>query len=189
LSSSVPLSLYHRRVRDNGDGKDLEEILSKRKKRSWRGKGNEKEGENYCFFNYTVQRGRSQHARTLTPMNTRTFVALQIANRGWNHFFVYLSRGTCFFTPFVDVSFELCNFWLCTSSYVDARFNYPISKKNEYTYANPTPMSTSEGLSTGLPGDSRSHNWRLVVVDGNVAYHLTSTMVHPQWCIHGKISG
>jgi hypothetical protein len=141
------------------------------------------------FFNYTVQRGRSQHARTLTPMNTRTFVALQIANRGWNHFFVYLSRGTCFFTPFVDVSFELCNFWLCTSSYVDARFNYPISKKNEYTYANPTPMSTSEGLSTGLSGDSRSHNWRLVVVDGNVAYHLTSTMVHPQWCIHGKISG
>jgi hypothetical protein len=42
----------------------------------------------------------------------------------------------------------------------------------EYTYANPTPMSTSEGLSTDTSGDSRSHHWRLVV-DGNVAYHLT----------------
>jgi hypothetical protein len=40
------------------------------------------------------------------------------------------------------------------------------------THANPTPMSTSEGLSTGRSGDSRSHQWRLVV-DGNVAYHLT----------------
>jgi hypothetical protein len=38
----------------------------------------------------------------------------------------------------------------------------------EYTYANPTPMSTSEGLSTGKSGDSRSHHWRLVVY-GNVA--------------------
>jgi hypothetical protein len=42
----------------------------------------------------------------------------------------------------------------------------------EYMYANPTPMSTSEGLSTGRSGDSRSHHWRLVV-DGNAAYHLT----------------
>jgi hypothetical protein len=42
----------------------------------------------------------------------------------------------------------------------------------EYTYANPTPMSTSEGRSTGRSGYSRSHHWRLVV-DGNVAYHLT----------------
>jgi hypothetical protein len=33
----------------------------------------------------------------------------------------------------------------------------------EYTYANP---------STGRYGDSRSHQWRLVV-EGNVAYHLT----------------
>jgi hypothetical protein len=33
----------------------------------------------------------------------------------------------------------------------------------EYTYANPTPMNTSEGLSTGRSGDSRSHLWRLVV--------------------------
>jgi hypothetical protein len=33
-------------------------------------------------------------------------------------------------------------------------------------------MSTFEGLSTGRSGDSRSHHWRLVV-DGNVAYHLT----------------
>jgi len=38
----------------------------------------------------------------------------------------------------------------------------------EYMYANPTPMSTSEGLSTGRSEDSRSHHWRLVV-DGNVA--------------------
>ena len=43
---------------------------------------------------------------------------------------------------------------------------------DEYTYANPTPMSTFEGLSTGRSEDSRSHHWRLVV-DGNVAYHLT----------------
>jgi hypothetical protein len=47
----------------------------------------------------------------------------------------------------------------------------------EYTYAHnthahPTPMSTSEGPSTGRSRDSRSHQWRLVV-DGNVAYHLT----------------
>jgi hypothetical protein len=46
------------------------------------------------FDNYTVQRIRSQHARTLTSMNT---------------------------------------------------------------YANPTPMSISEGLSTGIPGYSGSH--------------------------------
>jgi hypothetical protein len=44
----------------------------------------------------------------------------------------------------------------------------------EYTYANPTPMSTSEGLSTRRSGDSRSHQCR-IVVDGNVAYHLTHT--------------
>jgi hypothetical protein len=42
---------------------------------------------------------------------------------------------------------------------------------NSYTYANATLMSTSEGLSTGRSGDSRSHQWCLVV-DGNVAYHL-----------------
>jgi hypothetical protein len=42
----------------------------------------------------------------------------------------------------------------------------------EYIYTNPTPMSTSEGLSTGRSGDSRSHHWSLVV-DENVAYHLT----------------
>jgi hypothetical protein len=42
----------------------------------------------------------------------------------------------------------------------------------EYTYAKPTTMRTSEGLSTDRFGDSRSHHWRLVV-DGNVAYDLT----------------
>jgi hypothetical protein len=42
----------------------------------------------------------------------------------------------------------------------------------EYRYTNLTPMSTSEGLSTGRSGDSRSHHWRLVV-DRNVVYHLT----------------
>jgi hypothetical protein len=42
----------------------------------------------------------------------------------------------------------------------------------EYMYANYTPMSTFEGLSTGRSRDSRSHQWRLVI-DGNVAYHLT----------------
>jgi hypothetical protein len=34
-----------------------------------------------------------------------------------------------YFYPFVDGSFELCNNWLCTSSDVEAGFNYPISKK------------------------------------------------------------
>jgi hypothetical protein len=35
-----------------------------------------------------------------------------------------------------------------------------------------SPTSTSKGLSTSRSGDSRSHHWCLVV-DGNVAYHLT----------------
>jgi hypothetical protein len=35
----------------------------------------------------------------------------------------------------------------------------------EYTYAKPTPVSTSEGLSTCRSGDPRSHQCR-----GNVAY-------------------
>jgi hypothetical protein len=48
----------------------------------------------------------------------------------------------------------------------------------EYTYANFTPMGTSGELSTGRSGDSRSHHWRLVV-DGNVAYHLTHTPENP----------
>jgi hypothetical protein len=48
----------------------------------------------------------------------------------------------------------------------------------EYTYANPTPMSTSEGLSTDRSADSPSHQWCLVV-DGNVAYHLTHTSENP----------
>jgi hypothetical protein len=39
----------------------------------------------------------------------------------------------CFFTPLVDVSFELCNFWLCTYSDAEAGFNYPISKKKSDT--------------------------------------------------------
>jgi hypothetical protein len=51
-------------------------------------------------------------------------------------FFVYLSRElvavAAYFYPFVDGSFELCNNWLCTSSDVEARFNYPIYKKNNY---------------------------------------------------------
>jgi hypothetical protein len=49
----------------------------------------------------------------------------------------------------------------------------------EYTYANPTPMSTSGGLSTDRSGDSRSHQ-RCLVVDGNVAYHLTHTPENPR---------
>ena len=62
----------------------------------------------FSFF-YTVQRRRSQHARTLTPINTRTQTQLLWAPpKNW----------------------------------------------------------------TGRSWDSRSHHWRLVV-DGNVAYHLT----------------
>jgi hypothetical protein len=45
----------------------------------------------------------------------------------------------------------------------------------EYTYANPTPMSTSEGLSTRqiwrFPKSSLLSHW--VIVDGNNTYHLT----------------
>jgi hypothetical protein len=48
----------------------------------------------------------------------------------------------------------------------------------EYTYANPTPMSTSEGLSTARSGEYRIHHWCLVV-DGNVAYHLTYNAKNP----------
>jgi hypothetical protein len=55
----------------------------------------------------------------------------------------------------------------------------------EYTYANPTPMSTYEGLSTGRSRDSRSHQWRLVV-DENVAYHLTHN-VGKSWKIQEKV--
>jgi hypothetical protein len=55
----------------------------------------------------------------------------------------------------------------------------------EYTYANPTPMSTSEGLSNGRSGDSWSHQWRLVV-DGNVAYHLTHN-ASKSWKIKEKV--
>jgi hypothetical protein len=53
------------------------------------------------------------------------------------------------------------------------------------TYANPTPMNTSEGLSTGRYGDFRSHHWRFVV-DGNVAYHLTHN-ASKSWKIQKKV--
>jgi hypothetical protein len=46
-------------------------------------------------------------------------------------------------------------------------------------------MSTSEGLSTDRSGDSRSHQWRLVV-DGNVAYHLTHN-AGKSWKIQEKV--
>jgi hypothetical protein len=55
----------------------------------------------------------------------------------------------------------------------------------EYTYVNPTPMSICEGLSTGKSGDSRSPQWRLVV-DGNVAYHLTHN-AGKSWKIQEKV--
>jgi hypothetical protein len=60
----------------------------------------------------------------------------------------------------------------------------------EYTYTNPAPMCTSEGLSTGRSGDSQSHHWRLVV-DGNVAYHLTHNIgkseINPGKCVSTRI--
>jgi hypothetical protein len=55
----------------------------------------------------------------------------------------------------------------------------------EYTYANPTHMSTSEVPSTDRSGDSRSHQWRLVI-DGNVAYHLTHN-TDKSWKIQKKV--
>jgi hypothetical protein len=78
---------------------------------------------------------KAQAKDTLIAMSRKLeVVALQIANRGWNQFFSFTLVGgllpvCCFFTPFVDVSFELFNFWLCPSSDVEAGFNYPISKK------------------------------------------------------------
>jgi hypothetical protein len=77
---------------------------------------------------------KEQAKHTLIAMSRKLeVVALQIANRGWNIFFVYLSGGllsvAAFFYPLVDGSFELCNNWLCTSSNVEAGFNSPISKK------------------------------------------------------------
>jgi hypothetical protein len=79
---------------------------------------------------------KEQAKHTLIAMSRKLeVVALQIVNRGWNIFFVYLSGGllsvAAFFYPLVDGSFELCNNWLCTSSNVEAGFNSPISKKNE----------------------------------------------------------
>jgi hypothetical protein len=66
-------------------------------------------------------------------------VALQIANRGWNYFISFTLVGgllpvAAYFYPFVDGSVELCNIWLCTSSDVEAGFNYPISKKCVVTH-------------------------------------------------------
>jgi hypothetical protein len=74
---------------------------------------------------------KAQAKDTLIAMSRKLeVVALQIANRGWNNFSFTLVGGLlpvcCFFTPFVDVSFELCNFWLCTSSDVEAG---PTSQK------------------------------------------------------------
>jgi hypothetical protein len=46
-------------------------------------------------------------------------------------------------------------------------------------------MSTSEGLSTGRSGDSRSHHWHLIV-DVNVAYHLTHN-AGKSWKIQEKV--
>jgi hypothetical protein len=46
-------------------------------------------------------------------------------------------------------------------------------------------MSTSEGLSTDRSGDSRSHQWHLVV-DENVAYHLMHN-IDKSWKIQEKV--
>jgi hypothetical protein len=46
-------------------------------------------------------------------------------------------------------------------------------------------MITSKELSTDRSGDSRSHQWGLVV-DGNVAYHLTHN-VGKSWKIQEKV--
>jgi hypothetical protein len=89
----------------------------------------------YWLRFWTQLQHKAQAKDTLIAMSRKLeVVALQIANRGWNIFSFTLVGGLlpvcCFFTPFVNVSFELCNFLLCTSSDVKAGFNYPISKKN-----------------------------------------------------------
>jgi hypothetical protein len=70
-------------------------------------------------------------------------------------------------------------------NYIDTHNTHAKSHPYEYTYANPTPMNTSEGLSTGRSGNSRSHQWRLIV-DGNVAYHLTHN-AGKSWKIQEKV--
>jgi DMSO/TMAO reductase YedYZ molybdopterin-dependent catalytic subunit len=50
--------------------------------------------------------------------------------------------------------------------------NTHVHSPYKYTNANPTPTSTSKGLSTDISRDSWSHHWRLVV-HGNITYQLT----------------
>jgi hypothetical protein len=76
------------------------------------------------------------------------------------------------------------NFFRITQYNADAHNTHAYSPY-EYTYANPTPMSTSEGLNTDRFGDSQSNQWRLVV-DGNVAYHLTHN-AGKSWKIQEKV--
>jgi hypothetical protein len=56
--------------------------------------------------------------------------------------------------------------------------NYTVQRRRSQHARTLTPMNTSEGLSTDRSADSPSHQWRLVV-DGNVAYHLTHTSENP----------
>jgi hypothetical protein len=92
-------------------------------------------------------------------------------NLRWHIFLKNLRKNLCntilssFFCHYYTLFLE----WHSTTQTLTTRTH---THPYEYTYANPTPMSTSEGLSTGRSGDSRNHQWRLVV-DGNVAYHLT----------------
>jgi hypothetical protein len=75
-------------------------------------------------------------------------------------------------------------FWI-TQYNADAHNTYVHSPLRIHVYANPTPMSTSEGLSTGKYGDSRSHQWHLIA-DGNVTYHLTHN-ADKSWKIQKKV--
>jgi hypothetical protein len=65
-------------------------------------------------------------------------------------------------------------FFLITQYNADVH-NTHAHSPYEYTYANPTPMNTSEGLSTGRFSKSPLAHRR----DGNVAHHLTHNAGNP----------
>jgi hypothetical protein len=92
----------------------------------------------------------------------------QAKNYRWRHGWRWSLDQSIFSRAVLDFLSFLCR----TAIQVRRRSQHTHTHPYEYTYANPTSMSTFEGLSTGRSGDSRSHQWRLVV-DGNVAYHLT----------------
>jgi hypothetical protein len=101
-------------------------------------------------------------------------------------FFVYLSRGllpvTAFFYHFEDNSFELCIFWLCTSSDVEARFNYPISKKKKEDEFHFTHLAYIKTIITACTfyHTSKKINSILAYIKTIIILHIMATQVEIQ---------